>query len=585
MTNAITYKRFSTKAQDKGSSLDRQTHAIDNMVRDRGWTVIEELEDLGASAWKGDHLRNGALGRFKERVDAGEIEVGTVLVIENIDRLSRQNVKKARRWVEEVTEAGIGVAVASKNKVFNEASLSGENIIDLLEYLMEAKRSNEESQTKSARNTGAWRKAEKDAAATGKLITRTVPGWITVGADGERLEIPERGEIVRRIYELCASGVGYMSIAKRLNEEGVTPFGRGNENKSGLWEWSYIRNILKHPAVEGEYHAGRKVGRPTGQIIEGYYPAVVPPELVARARAAKLSRSRTGGANYANPANLFAGLMKCGKCGGNMIRRPSRSTHHERAGKQASYVQCYDAKRGGSCDHRAFYRYETFEKAALEQVLNLALKDQFFRRSDQTAVIANQVAQAKKKLELKRASQGRLLALIMDDDDADEAKAMLKVVRVEVRESEQRIQEAEAELAKARGAVSSEEHRQRVLAMAHAVNSEDEKTRAEARLLVREALAAVIERVVCSPTDDLGNEARRLTLWAADNHLMIEFDNEGNVTNGWDLVPLTNESGEVFQQMTGELVQDSRHQGKALEAVKRIAAPERFAATAQEPQA
>jgi hypothetical protein len=242
-----------------------------------------------------------------------------------------------------------------------------------------------------------------------------------------------------------------------------------------------------------------------------------------------------------------------------MLRRPSRSTNHERAGKQASYLHCYNAKRGGSCDNRILYRYEPFEKAALEQVLNLALKDQYFRRSDQTAVLANQVAQAKKKLEARKAAQTRLLNLIMDDVDADEAKAMLKVVRGEVRESEKRVQDAEAELAKARGAVSTEEHRRRVLAMAHAVTSEDEKIRSEARLIVREALSAVVERVVCSPTDDLGNPGRFLTLWAADNHLMIEFNNDGEVTSGWDLVALTDEDGEVFQQMTGELAQDSRH--------------------------
>ncbi|MEG3164837.1 recombinase family protein [Sphingomonas sp. PB2P19] len=431
MTKCITYKRFSTKAQDKGSSLDRQTQAIDTMVRDHKWEVIEEIEDLGSSAWRGDHLRSGNLGKFKDRVDAGEIEHGTILVIENIDRLSRENVKKARRWVEEVTEAGIAVAVASKNKVFNEASLSGENIIELLEYLMEAKRSNDESQTKSDRISGAWRKAEKDAAETGKLITRTVPAWIDITPDGQRVENVERGVVVRRIYELCASGVGYMSISKILNEEGVEVWGRPSVNVSRLWEWSYIRNVLKHPAVEGEYHAGRKVGKPTGQVIEGYYPAVVPPELVARARAAMQNRSRTGGANFANPANLFAGLMKCGLCEGNMIRRPSRSLTHERAGKQASYLQCYEAKRGGACKHRTFYRYETFEKAALEQVLNLALRDQFFQRSDQTVLLANQLAQAKKKVEQKRAAQTRLLQLIMEDDDAAEAKAMLKVIRSE----------------------------------------------------------------------------------------------------------------------------------------------------------
>lgn len=112
--------------------------------------------------------------------------------------------------------------------------------------------------------------------------------------------------------------------------------------------------------------------------------------------------------------------------------------------------------------------------------------------------------------------------------------------------------------------------------MGHAVNSDDEKTRAEARLVVREALASVINRVVCSPKNDLGEEGRFLTLWVADNHLMIEFDNDGNVLTSWDLVGLTNSDEPIIAQMSAELMVDSRHGGKALEAVKRIAPPERF---------
>ncbi len=439
MTAAITYKRFSTKAQEGNSSLDRQTIAINAMVKEREWKVVEELEDLGRSAWSGDHLKSGQLGKFKERVDAGEIDPGTVLVVENLDRLSRQNIKKARRWVEEVTEAGIKVAVANKNKVFDEASLSGENIIDLLEYLLEAKRSTEESKTKSERNTGAWRKAERDAEATGKLITRTVPAWLTVDDDGNRVEKPERGNIIRRIYEMSASGMGYMSIARTLNEEGLEPW--GTANKSNLWEWSYIRNVLRHPAVEGEYHCGRKIGRLTGQIIHDYYPRVVSEELVQRARSAGANRSRTGGANYKNPANLFAGLLKCEVCGTNMIRRPSRSLTHERAGRQASYLQCYDAKRGGTCTNRAFYRYEHFEKAALDVILSLALQNQFFKRTDEAAKLSGQLAQATKKLETKRQQQRRLLNYIMSTDDAPEAKVELDLLRPEVAENAARVDE------------------------------------------------------------------------------------------------------------------------------------------------
>lgn len=542
MTKCITYKRFSTVAQEGNSSIMRQTEAIDAFLKDesrKDWVVVEQIEDLGRSAWSGDHLRAGKLGKLKARIDSGEIEPGTVLIVENIDRLSRQEIKKARRWVEEVTEAGILLAVCRPTpKVFNEASLSGENIIELLMYLLEAQRSHAESLTKSDRNKGAWRKAEKAAAETGKVISKQVPAWLRVTPD-RKIEVnEERAEVVRRIYELSSEGRGFATIAKKLTEEGIQKWGA--QATTDEWEWSYVRKILASPAVEGEYHPGRRTGASFGSVIPDYYPRVVPPELVARARAAINGRARTGGHNYANPANLFAGIARCVQCGSTMLRTHSTTTS---AGYKASYLQCYKARKGGDCSHRTQYRYETFEREALDIILDNALDDRFFTKADETVALSNKVALTKKALEFKKAEQKRLVDILKRIDDAPEIEEELAALRPEARQLEEEVAQLERALASARGRVSPEEHIARVMRVRHAVDSEDQTARSEARLLVKEAIANVVSVVQCNPAFDYhGVTHKALTVIFNGGEAGFTLSSDGEYLDGWSF------SGELRQR-------------------------------------
>lgn len=46
------------------------------------------MRDAGLSAFHQKHIKNGALGVFLEAVNAGSIPVGSVLIVEGLDRLS-----------------------------------------------------------------------------------------------------------------------------------------------------------------------------------------------------------------------------------------------------------------------------------------------------------------------------------------------------------------------------------------------------------------------------------------------------------------------------------------------------------------
>jgi Recombinase len=71
------------------------------------------------------------------------------------------------------------------------------------------------------------------------------PGWLGLSEDGTSfIFIPERAEIVRRIYEASIARLGGYTKATQLNARNVPPFG-----PSGKWDQSTIHNLLRNRAT------------------------------------------------------------------------------------------------------------------------------------------------------------------------------------------------------------------------------------------------------------------------------------------------------------------------------------------------
>ena len=89
---------MSTDLQLKGDSRRRQLEASRQYAEANELDLAEapELEDIGVSAFKGANVREGALGRFLEAVRAGTVKRGSYLIVESLDRLSREQVLTAQ---------------------------------------------------------------------------------------------------------------------------------------------------------------------------------------------------------------------------------------------------------------------------------------------------------------------------------------------------------------------------------------------------------------------------------------------------------------------------------------------------------
>lgn len=523
-TLAYRYHRFSTKSQDRGSSIERQDEVTLAMVKANGWTLAPggPIEDRGRSAWKGDHLKSGGLGEFKARIDAGEIVPGSILVIENLDRLSRENVRNARRWIEEVTEAGIRVAVANLNKVFDKNSLSGENIVDLIQYLLEAQRSNAESQRKSDMrakvNANQIEKAQR-----GEVYSPRGPAWL-IDINGKWAPNPERAAVVEQIYEWSASGLGYASICQRLNQM-VPAWTKGWKSEKAEWKIGYVRDILTTHMVEGEYHR-KAVGEDRDEIILGYYPRIVSADLVERARAAKKARTGTGGRSAAEARNLFAGRTVCAECNGAMEKVVNGGNGR---GRKYYYFLCRGA-RSGTCVNRLQYRYDIFEAAALEQMLHLSLDDTHFSKVEETAPLLARVADLRKEREQAQAKVNNLLDLIEAGSGSATLGGRLDAREAELAGLDQALAAAETELELARGKVSDEDHLKRVKEVREAMDSDDEDERQQARRLVRTAIQSLVEHIVFARKKvSEGKYDRRITMTLVGLHTTFWFDGAGNL--------------------------------------------------------
>src|ERR1700739_3092496 len=104
---AFSYVRFSTPQQKLANSLRRQVERTAAYCAEHGLTLDESLRDEGLSGYHGVHRKRGALGRFLARVKAGEIERGSVLVVEAFDRMSRQTPREAQEQFLSLINAGI----------------------------------------------------------------------------------------------------------------------------------------------------------------------------------------------------------------------------------------------------------------------------------------------------------------------------------------------------------------------------------------------------------------------------------------------------------------------------------------------
>jgi DNA invertase Pin-like site-specific DNA recombinase len=368
---AYSYVRFSSPQQAEGGSLNRQT-ALSQVYCQKKNLLLDDsltLRDLGVSAFRGDNVRDGALAGFLEACRVGRVPKGSVLIVESLDRLSRDQIRPALQLFLALQDFGITIVTLQPER---EYAPEATDALALIEPLIVFARAHEESAIKSSRRRDGWKQARDRARQGGGPIMKTCPAWLEVTPDGFRVK-EEGATIVRRIFALCLDGLGVYRIAERLRDEGVPPLGSGDR-----WVKAYVYKILTSPAAMGTYQPMRHEGRkavPDGEPITGFYPAVVDEEEWQRAQAAL--QGRTGdfarGRKGDEETNLFTGRLHCAVTGEkmNLIHGLGRKGSEPRK----RYVYLSSTVERGVRGGRPRFDYPTFEAALLSCLRELRPED------------------------------------------------------------------------------------------------------------------------------------------------------------------------------------------------------------------
>lgn len=286
-TIAFSYVRFSSRKQSEGDSERRQTELAEVYCRRRSWTLSDKtFEDLGVSAFHGKNALVGNLGEFLRAVQSRTVPMGSVLIVESLDRISRQGIDEGYDVVKRILKSGIRLVTLTPEREFD-VSATKSLSKGALEIQLILERAAEESERKSERVYAAW-EGRRTKARKGEnvLVAGTLPAW-TEKRDGKLRLIPERAKVVRRIFELAASGYGRHRIAQALEAEGIPPF--GGQDK---WPSCTIGLILTDRRVLGEYQPRTRSRELDGEPIANYYPVAVTEQKWLAARAGMNQRRR-----------------------------------------------------------------------------------------------------------------------------------------------------------------------------------------------------------------------------------------------------------------------------------------------------
>lgn len=371
---AYSYIRMSSDAQLKGDSRRRQLELSAAYCEKHDLELVEKIEDLGIPAFRGENVEFGTLGRFLELVRAGKVDKGSYLLVESLDRLSRQAVTKALAIFTSILESGIVVVTLTDGQKYTLERIDTDpgSLFTTLGVML---RAHDESRIKSERLKASW--SHKREIVSARILTKKAPAWVKPKDDRTGFElVPHAANTIRKIYRWASSGDGYFVIVRRLNTSKTPTIGRSAE-----WNLSYVKKILTSREVLGEMQPHRvESGKrtPIGEPIRDYFPAVIA-EAEFQQVQRQISRRRQGGGGRKGQSNsnLFQKLAICGLCGS-----PMNFINKGRPPKGGTYLVCRSAYQGGRCVAKP-WEYSHFEESFFSFISELHLEELFDAEQNQ----------------------------------------------------------------------------------------------------------------------------------------------------------------------------------------------------------
>lgn len=331
---AFSYQRISSGKQAKGSGLERQSDGAASYCLEHGLRLDDSLDltDAGKSAFKGEHMSTGALGRFLALAEENRLPPDPLLLVEDIDRLTRlEPLDGLEQVVLALLRAGVEIRTLGDGQTYTRERIN-RDVGMHVGLVLKAHAAAEYSKRLSKRISAAWKRTRK------RILDGDIdracdrPYWVDYCADAKEFTINEHIETIERIFELAEQGNGFTIISKTLNAEGRRTY-RGK-----VWTPTNVSHRINDPRLIGTRllkHRGKVV-----DTVPDYYPVAIAPErqvhvqqMVAKRRDSHSFKGKRRSVRY-----IGQGMTTCSTCG--TLCGHSVSSNY----RAISYVRCRAVK-------------------------------------------------------------------------------------------------------------------------------------------------------------------------------------------------------------------------------------------------
>lgn len=396
------YCRLSRDDENEGisGSIKNQTEILQQYAAENSFKNTRLFIDDGFSGTNFDRPA------FNEIIKLGEEgKIGT-LIVKDHSRLGRNRLVVGSLLEEEFDRMGIRY-IAIMDNIDTKNGIS--DLVPMQDWFNEW----------HAKNTSdKVRKVFKSKGESGKPLTSNPPyGYIKAPNDKYKWIIDEpAAKIVKRIFQMCLSGMGPSQIAKKLTAEKVlTPteywnsIGRKSNKLPSVpnhWCPAMIANILKRQEYCGDtvnfrstnksFKNKKRVNRPESDwvIFENVHPAIIDRDtfaLVQKIRESRHRQTRTG------KVSIFSGLVFCEDCGQKMYYQSGKKERRD----PPHFICSNYSKNPDTCTSH-YIGERTLTNLVLESMRRVFLNIQAFEKEFVRKQLESYDADKKKELTAKR---------------------------------------------------------------------------------------------------------------------------------------------------------------------------------------
>lgn len=375
--NVGIYCRLSNDDERDGesASIENQKLLLQSYVRQMGWNEIDVYIDDG---YTGTNFNRPGVQRLIEDAKAKRINL---ILVKDLSRFGR-NYIEIGQYTDYLFPSISCRFVALNNGVDTESKNGSTDVMCFLNLFNEF----------YSRDTSKKVKAVKRACAENGKFMGTYPayGYKRDNEDKHHLVIDEdTAPIVRRIFSMRATGMGFTGIAAQLNEEGIPSPGmlyyqrRGKADPRRVnhkWAGETVKHLIRNEVYIGNMVQGKTgtvsyknkklISKPEDEWIrvEGTHEPIISQEIWDTVQSIDQKRVRKNAASD-GIRSVFTGLVYCAECGFKMRNHTEKFTYKDGSpGRYSSFI-CGNYARSGksACTIHTIYE-NVLEQIVLEDI-------------------------------------------------------------------------------------------------------------------------------------------------------------------------------------------------------------------------